>query len=549
MTDPAGSDRPTLDLLAEGRLAPLAAAFLAGRDRDLLAPLVLHPHDELPPAPDGPAPDRRELAQALAAVNTSYGHPAAAELARKLADPATRVIVTGQQPGLFGGPLYSLAKAAAAARWAARLEAAGQPAVAVFWVATEDHDFDEVASAVVTGADGPARYSLGDDPEPLVPVGVRSLGPPVAEALAAIAGLYPEETPRGIGWRDWWSQVGTWYSPNARFGEAFTRLMVRMLGPRCPLLLDALLPQLKAAQQPWLRRAFERRREVAEALTAAAARIEERGFSPQVRPQPDASPLFLLDDGRRRRIEWRAIEAGDWKLRGAHGDGQPRSGSLAELLERLDDNPIVVSPGALARPAIQDAVLGTTLQLLGPGELSYMAQAAALYPVLEIAPPRSALRPQVLVMTDKELGWLAELGLSLEELTGEREQVERRLAELSGSDVTTPLRALIEQEFERYRPQVLQIDATLEAPWDKTRDNALRGLENFAGRLAAAAARNDEVRARRLDRLRDIAMPLGGVQERTICAASLVGRFGDGFGQRLYEQLDLDPRRLQIVIP
>ncbi len=532
----------TLDLLAAGRLPPLAAAFLAGRDADLLAPLALQPHDQLPPPPEGPVADRGELARALAATNTAYGHPAAGELARRLADPATQVVVTGQQPGLFGGPLYSLSKAVAAARWAAELEAAGRPAVALFWVASEDHDYTEVARSVVAGPSGAASFDLGEDPEPLVPVGVRSLGAGVATALEEILSLQGDSTPRGERWRAWWGEVGQWYRPDARFGEAFSRLMVRMLGRRCPLMLDALLPQLKAAERPWLRRALDRRVEVSEALAAAAERIQRRGYKVQVRPQREVSPLFVLDRGQRRRIEWTAQGKGDWRLRGSD-----RTGSIAELLEMLDDNPILISPGALARPAIQDAVLGSSLQVLGPGEISYMAQAAALYPVLEVAPPRSALRPQVLVLSEKELGWLDELGLSLEELTGDRKQLERRLAAEAGSDPTAALRQRLLAQFEELTPRVLAVDGALEKPWNKTRDSVQRSLENFATRLAAAAARSDEVRARRLERLRQAVLPLGKPQERTLCSASLFGRFGDRFGEKFFEQLDLNPGTLHLL--
>ncbi len=533
---------PLLDLLASGRLPPLAAAFLSGRDVDLLAPLALQPHDQLPPPPAGPVPDRRELAQALEAANTAYGHPGAGELATRLADPATRVVVTGQQPGLFGGPLYSLSKAVAAARWAAQLEAAGQPAVALYWVASEDHDYAEVARAVVAGPSAAAAVQLGEDPEPLAPVGMRKLGANVATALAEIHAMHGDATPRGEGWRAWWSEVGQWYRPEAHFGEAFSRLMVRMLGPRCPLMLDALLPQLKVAERPWLRRALERRVEVSAALAAAAKRVQDRGYSPQVRPQREVSPLFVLDQGQRRRVEWTAQEKGDWRLRGSE-----RAGSIAELLELLEEDPMAVSPGALARPAIQDAVLGTTLQVLGPGEISYMAQAAALYPVLKVAPPRSALRPQLLVLSEKERGWLSELGLSLEELTGDQKQLERRLAEAVGSDPTVSLREELSARFEALTPRVLAVDASLEKPWNKTRDSVGRSLENFATRLAAAAARTDEVRARRLEKLRQAVLPMGKPQERTLCSASLFARFGDQFGEKVFEQLGLNPRTLHLL--
>ena len=111
----------------------------------------------------GTAPGRRELAEALRQANDQYGHPEARELAARLADPSTRVVITGQQPGLFGGPLYTLSKAVAAQLWAERLEAAGEPAIALFWMATEDHDFRESSRATFFTTEGVKTFDLGED--------------------------------------------------------------------------------------------------------------------------------------------------------------------------------------------------------------------------------------------------------------------------------------------------------------------------------------------------------------------------------------------------
>ncbi len=208
------------------------------------------------PAPSPPV-DREALAEALATANAGYGHPGATRMAERLADPATRVIVTGQQPGLFGGPLYTLSKAIAASLWAQRLEASGQPAVAVFWVATEDHDFREVSRAFFPSSAGGVEVDLGEDQAPLVPVGMRVFGPELEGALARVREAVPGE--RGSEWVD---RLAGWYRPEVRFGEAFSRLLVALLGERSPLMLDSMLPALKSASRPHLRRVVEMRAEI-----------------------------------------------------------------------------------------------------------------------------------------------------------------------------------------------------------------------------------------------------------------------------------------------
>lgn len=520
-------------LAATGLLPGLAAAFLEGRDRDLLAPLRFLPPGGTPSGPPLPGA-RREVAEALAAANRAYGHPKADELARRLADPAARVVVTGQQPGLLGGPLYCVAKAVAAARWAAELEARGEPAVAVFWVATEDHDWAEVSSAVVPTAEGPRSFGLGPDPQPLAPVGLRTFGPGISEVLRSLGEAVP-----GGRYADWLAEVGRWYRPEARFGEAFCRLMAAVLGPRCPLLLDSMLPALKAAQRPWLRRIVERRAAVDEAIAAREAEIGRRGHSLQVSPQPGLSPLFLVSRGERRRIEWRGGEA--WGLRGREGDG----GGVADLLRTVDENPAAVSPGVLARAALQDAVLGSHLQVLGSGELSYMAQVSALYPVLEVEAPWTSLRPQTVVLDASQVEKLAALGISLADLIGDRQRLDRALAE--DGDFVTAVRARVEEALATLREPALATDPNLERPLEKTREQILRALDTFADKVVSASARRNEVRSRRVEQLREAVLPLGRLQERVVASAHFQGKYGSDFVESYWRQMELDPSFLQVV--
>lgn len=525
-----------VDLLATGMLAPLPAAWLEGRDLDLLEPLRLAPSTGLPALPPLPKVDRRALAAELAIANRSYGHPGADRLAAKLADPATRVVVTGQQPGLLGGPLLTVAKAMAAARWAAELEAAGEPAVAVFWVATEDHDWAEVSHIALPTPAGVRSFDLGPDPEPLTPVGMRSLGPAVEEVLRQIAEAVP-----GDRYAEWLRTAAAWYRPEARFGEAFNRILVAMLGERCPLLLDAMHPALKSAERPLLRRLVERRGEIEEALAARDELIRARGYELQVTPQRGASPLFVLHGRERRRVEWRGEGYG---LRGREGEC-----SLSDLLRAIEENPGVVSPGVLARPAIQDAVLGTSLQVMGPGELSYMAQVSSIYPLLDVEPPVTSLRPQTLVIEAHQIEKAAEIGLSLTELLGGRSRLDHRLAEREGGDFVTPVRERIAAALDELRQPALAADAGLERPFEKTREQILRALDLFGEKATAAWARRNEVVSRRVDQLRELCLPNGKLQERTIVSAHYQGKYGERFAESYWEQLSLDPTRLQVIVP
>jgi len=525
-----------VDLAASGLLPPLPTAYLGGRALDLLAPLrFLAPGEE----PDGSpaAVDRQPLAAALGAANEAWGHPAAGEMAARLADSETLVVATGQQPGLFGGPLYSLSKAVAAARWAARLEAAGQRAVAVFWVATEDHDFAEVAQATVPGRGELNRWSLGDDPSPLVRVGERPLGGSIDEILDA----WREQQGSG-NYAAWLDRLAGWHRPESRFGEAFCRTLVGMMGERCPLLLDAMSPAVKQAQKSGLLRLVEARDALDASFAAADERIESAGYSLQVRPQRGLSPLFLQHENERRRIEWRGTDR--FGLRGLDGFEE----SVGWLEAAIDADPTRVSPGVLARPAFQDLILGTHLQILGPGELAYMAQAAPSYELLGVEAPWTTLRPQALVLPARQRQQAEELGLTLDDLVGGGVNVSAVVSTRAGEDFVTPIKERVTRELAALREPTLALDRSLERPLEKTADQVRRALEAFGGKVAAAAARRHEVMARRVEGLVEAVRPGGTLQERAISAAHFVGRY-PGFVEALWNQLDLDPRHLHLIDP
>lgn len=529
----------TVNLVEAGLLPPLVRAFIDGSGVDLLSPVRFQTPGGPPPKAPTPAGDRRELGAALATANDSYGHPEAEALGRKLADPATLVVITGQQPGLFGGPLYGLSKAVAAVRWAERLEQAGQPAVALFWVATEDHDFRESSRATFFTQNGPQTFDLGEDRSPLLPMGLRELGPEVDRVLADLREAIP-----GDRFGSWVDQLGQWYRPENGFGEAFAGLMVHLLGRRAPLMVDSLLPALKQAQAPWMRRLVVERHQVAAASAERDGAIEAAGFSLQVRPQPGTSPLFVLHEGQRRRIEWQGEDR--LRLRGT-----PEVERDVEwLLAVIDREPEIVSAGVLARSAIQDAVFGTGLQILGPGELAYLPQVAPLYTLLEIEAPSVALRPQALVLEEHLLKKLEGGGLLLPALVDPDLESDELLAGSVGEEFLGPARQQLETLLAGMEAPALELDAGLAGPWRKTGEHMERALESFSGRVKAASARRDQMARQRLETLRDTVRPMNQLQERVIATGHYPGKYGRGFSEAMLEQLDeQDPITLQVVRP
>jgi hypothetical protein len=187
--------------------------------------------------------------------------------------------------------------------------------------------------------------------------------------------------------------------------------------------------------------------------------------------------------------------------------------------------------------------------VLGPGEMSYLPQAAPVYRVLGVAPPAVALRPQVLVLESHQVEQLDQAGVTLAELLAPADVLERRLAERSGADFTAGPRRRLEEVLAELEAPALALDANLERPLAKTRDHVLGAFDTFAGKVRGAAARRDEVHTRRLDRLRETVLPGGRLQERVVASAHFPGKYGGRFAEAVSEQMELDGGVLQVVTP
>ncbi len=161
----------------------------------------------------------------------------------------------------------------------------------------------------------------------------------------------------------------------------------------------------------------------------------------------------------------------------------------------------------------------------------------------------AALRPQALVLEERQLARLGEAGVGLADLLGDPQALDRARAVAGGGDIAAPVRQSVEASIAALRPAALALDPNLERPYEKTREQILRALDLFAEKALAAAARKDEVQTRRLAQLRDAVMPLGRFQERVMSTAYFGGRYGPRLAASFWEQMGLDPRQLQVVAP
>jgi bacillithiol biosynthesis cysteine-adding enzyme BshC len=450
--------------------------------------------------------------------------PAAAGLERLLEGGAL-CVTTGQQPGLFLGPLFTVYKALTAVALAERLARdLDRPVVPVFWVAGDDHDFLESARAHTLSAGGEvATLALPERAAdaPLTPMYREPLGAAVLDLLAAFwAEQPPTEFRAGV--EQW---LARHYTPEQTVAEAFAGTAAQLLGPLGVIVFRPTHRAAKAAMAPHLLRALERAAAVDRLLADRAAALTAAGRPAPV-PVGEGASLVMLEGaaGRDRLLP----ENGAFHLR--------RSGerfSLAELGRLAEQSPERLSPNVLLRPVIEAALLPTVAYVGGPGELAYFPQCEPVYEALGIAPQAPVPRWSGIVIEARTRKVLDKYGLGLDDLRLAEGQLEQRLVRgdlpPDAVEAFANLQAALEREYDRLREAATAIDPTLRKPVESTRNAALAGARDIEKRLLGHLKQRNETLVQQVARTRTTLFPLGKPQERVLGVAPFLTRYGDAF--------------------
>lgn len=313
-----------------------------------------------------------ELVRLLTEQNPSPASAAALQTLNKGAG----AVVTGQQVGLFGGPLFTPFKAATALARSRQATAAGHPHAAIFWLASEDHDFAEIDHVTFPSGRQLSKlvYSADAEIDSARPVGRILLDERILPLI--------EQARELLGDSDTMDALAVAYLPGRTFAQAFAAFYSKVFAAQGLLVLDASGRDFHRLGAPVLRAAVERADELHAALLERNTALEAAGYHAQVAVGPQSSLLFLVDDRTGARLALKRIApsaaepAGLWQTAGAAGR---RSFTTADLIGILEAEPERISPSALLRPVFQDFLLSTSLIIGGPAEIAYFAQSAVLY--------------------------------------------------------------------------------------------------------------------------------------------------------------------------
>jgi bacillithiol synthase len=487
----------------------------------------------------GRARERQRLAEVLANQQRGRGAVEAEAAARRLADDRTVAVVTGQQAVLFGGPLYVLYKALAAMRVARELEQQrGIPAVPVFWVASDDHDFAEIRSTTVLDEAGRLHtFRLNPQREPI--------GQPAWRILLddGVAGLVEEAAtrlPASPFRQALVAQMRACYAPGESLSGAFARFLAVLLPGL--VVLDPADPELKRLSAAVVRREIEEGSPTSRLAAETGRALLGAGYHQQVPVRDGFLNLFLLADGERRALALRgeAIEV----------RGTPRRLAVTELIRRLDEDPQAFSPGVLLRPLVQDHLLPTATYIGGPGEIAYHAQIGPSYAAFAIPRPVLLPRPSLTLIEPSQRRALEAESLTLMELEDDPEALLARWAREAYPEVEAAFertRETLGREMAAVEETLARLDPTLRAAADAARGRALHQVETLHEKATRALKKRDQARADRLRRTRDALFPGGSFQERGLGLIGALARHGPALVDEIRDRMDPWARGHQVL--
>lgn len=488
--------------------------------------------------------DRDKVCDTLLALNERWGaRPETLDNIKLLRDPDCIAVVSGQQAGLFTGPLYTVYKALAAVKLAGCLRQRNTKAVPVFWIAAEDHDFVEVAKAEIIGRDCQLKHvevSTGLHREGQ-PVGQVVLDDSIREVIDQLFELLPASEFAA----DMKALVNNAWQPGRGYVDSFATMMTALLGEHGLIFLDPLDPELKRLAAPLYSEAARRAPEIAAALEQRSSDLEAAGYHAQVLATANSFPLFLHDEEGRRHAMTR-VESGKYKAKDIEQEY-----TADELATMAQEMPERFSPNVTLRAVVQDYLLPTIAYHGGAAEIAYFAQTAEVYRVLE-RPATPILPRSSLTMIERHTGRVLErYDLTLADFFEGLDPVMTRVVEEHlGADTAKLFSKAVQNvnhELDRLRTELEGIDPTLASALDTGRKKINYQLDGLRTRFVRAQMTRDEAAHRQLQRAFDQLYPNKDLQERHINITSLLARHGTYVIEWIFNAINLGSSEHQIV--
>jgi bacillithiol biosynthesis cysteine-adding enzyme BshC len=475
-----------------------------------------------------PAERRQAVADILERQNREFGagEKTLANIDRLRQGAAA--VVTGQQVGLFGGPTFCILKALTAVIMA---EKAG--AVPMFWLATEDHDLEEINTANLAASDHLQKFTVNVPHQEGAPVGTIAFTDAITAAVAQVEALFGKSEITEL--------LATTYRKGETFGTAFARFYAKVFSGMGVVFLNPLDQELHRIAQPVLRAALERSEEINQALVARNRELEGAGYHAQVKVTSSHTLCFYFEDGARTPVRHQEGEffIGERKL------------AAAELLDEVQRCPEKFSANVLLRPLMQDYLLPTLCYIGGPSEISYFAQIEVVYRKLagRVTPivPRifaTLIEPRIAKLMDR-------YQLSLTDFFNTPEKTRELVASRALPDSILKSFDLAAEHVEKalalIQGPLEKLDKTLVDAADNAGSKIRYQLQGIRDKAARAEARKNTEVLRHADELITALYPNKELQEREIGGVYFLLKYGKSVLDQIKAAVSTECGEHQIV--
>ncbi|MBS4029974.1 MAG: bacillithiol biosynthesis cysteine-adding enzyme BshC [Clostridiales bacterium] len=452
----------------------------------------------------------------------------------KLNDPQTVAVISGQQAGLLGGPLYTVYKAIAAVKLARDLEGKlGRPVVPVFWIASEDHDFSEANHCWMLDRDNrPQRIDLE----------LEHMGQPVGMLpLTEDAGINVLERLTSLTMEtDFTPDLLTMLDETRAFSQTpadwFARIMAKLFAGEGLVMFDPLIPEAREMLAPFYMKAAKEIDTARETLQSRETALRAAGYPLQVERDPDTS-LFMFVGGKRAALYYKD---GYYTTR----DGVVNY-NQEELLELAEKSPESLSPNVLLRPLAQDSLFPTVAYIPGPGELAYFAQVTSLYPVLGQTAPLLYPRPGLTVVEPRLARYMKRYEIAENQLLSDMDECLRRelrkKTDVDLDSVFEHLRQHLAVEYEHLKRDLARLSGQLAELTETNLQHVYAEISYLEDKAQQEARDKNEVVVRHFANLEQTLRPLGKLQERVFNIFVFQMKYGRDFWRQLVDEFPAAP--------
>lgn len=488
--------------------------------------------------------DRNAVCDALEEMNRKFGAgEKTLENINLLRETDCVAVVTGQQAGLFSGPLYTIYKALSAVKMSECLRGRGFKAVPVFWIASEDHDFDEVSKAFAISKKGNVEEFKNEPQRDAenIPVGFVKLDDSIRETVEKLFDELPQTEFTG----ELKKNIREIWKSGESFSDAFILTLSRIFEKYGLIMLDPLDENLKKIAAPIYVEAIKKSGEIVEALMKRSAELTENGFHAQVLVTDDYFPLFWQAKDKTRN-SLKKSKTGNFRIKESQ-----REFTIEELAEIAAREPQRFSPTVVLRAAVQDYILPTVCYFGGGAEVAYFAQSGEVYRILNRPQTPIFHRQSFTIIEAKHRRTMEKYDLNFKDLLGGKEKnlptVVERFLNPEMTRIFAEAEKNIDAELNLLNENLTEIEPTLAESLATRRRKIVYHIENIRNKFHHAQVKKDETINRRIDTLFEEILPHKALQERTINVLTFLNLYGFYFTDWIYDAIDLDDKGHRII--